>query len=138
MPIAPVPITASEAGGASGPQIASRFVQYGPSASPGIGGTAVSVPVANTTRSASSSVPSSSSIRCSPVRRACWRNTEIPASSKGFAPSPELASITSWARRWIAGRSTSTEGIRRPNLEASLASRAILALRSITLVGTQP
>jgi hypothetical protein len=62
----------------------------------------------------------------------------MPASSNGRAPSPDPASITSWARRWIAGRSTSTEGMRTPNLDASRASRAIFALRNITLVGTHP
>src|SRR3990170_323755 len=37
MPIAPAPITTSESGTRPGAQMASLFVQYGPSARPGIG-----------------------------------------------------------------------------------------------------
>ena len=138
MPMAPAPITASDAGGAVGPQMASLFVQKGPSSSPSIGGTVASVPVVSTTRSASTCVPSASSIRCGPISRASWRNTRIPARSNGTAPSPDCISMTSRARCWTAGRSTDHR--RDPHAEPAGVARegAIFALRSITLVGTQP
>ena len=60
--MAPEPMTASDDGTWSGSQIASRFVQNGPSARPGIGGVDASVPVVSAMRSASICVPSASSI----------------------------------------------------------------------------
>ena len=54
-------MTASDDGTCPGSQIASRFVQNGPSARPGIGGTDASVPVVSAIRSASTCVPSASS-----------------------------------------------------------------------------
>ena len=138
MPIAPAPITARDAGGTLGSQIASLFVQKWPSLSPSIGGVVASVPVASTTRSASIGVPSSSSMRCGPTKRASCRKTRIPARSNGAGPSPLCASMTSRARCWTAGRSMVTDGMRTPNRSASRACAAILALRSMTFVGTQP
>ena len=131
-------MTARDRGGSVGFQIASLFVQNGPSSSPSIGGIVASVPVVSTTRSASTCVPSASSIRCGPVRTASCMKTRMPARSNGAAPSPDWASMTSRARCWTAGRSTLTDGIRTPKRPASRASAAIFALRSMTLVGTHP
>jgi hypothetical protein len=137
-PDGPRPQDGDRAGTDSGFQMASLLVQYGPSSMPSMGGVTDSVPVARTIRSASTSVPSAISIRCGPTRRASSMRTRTPSRSNGLAPPPDCASMMCRARSRTARKSTSTAGTLTPKRSASRASAAILALRSMTLVGTQP
>ena len=78
-------------------------------------------------------------IRCSPVRRACWRNTRDPRVLEGLralagAGVDHLVGAALDRRQVHLDRGDpQAEPRRRPSR-----ARAILALRSITLVGTQP
>jgi hypothetical protein len=138
IPIAPDPITASDDGGSAGDQIASLFVQYGPSANPSIGGTTGSLPVASTIRSASKRLPSEASSSRGPTRRTSSITTLTPISSNGFGPSPDWAEMMRRTRSMTAPKSISTDGTRTPNRPASRAEAATRELASMALVGTQP
>ena len=127
-PIGPPPTTTSEPG-ASSARSTSRFVQYGVSASPSIGGAAGSVPVFSTTPFAAVYVaPFTSTVR-GPVSRASPWTTSAPASlsrstaiwsSQSVVASSRIRACTG-AQSEVTVLRPANSGIRRPSASTSAA-----------------
>ncbi len=137
-PMAPPPMTMSEPGSSSS-RHASRLVQNGVFARPGIGGADGSVPVFRTTPVPASYVVPSTSTDRGPASRAEPRTNCTPAaSSRSTAAWSSQSSVASSRIRACTGPQSEVtllapakSGIRRPSASTS-------AARTIILLGMQP